>query len=111
MFEIKRGNKINITRGDTAYINVNIQNVSNGDQYEIGSGDKVTMSVKKTTEDSSYAFQKFIIGSGDINIVPADTSDLEFGEYVYDIQIETTAGEVFTVVPPAVFNVMKEVTV
>lgn len=40
----------------------------------------------------------------------ADTHALEFGKYVYDVQIITEASDVYTVIGPCTFEILKEVT-
>lgn len=38
------------------------------------------------------------------------THALEFGKYVYDVQIITEASDVYTVIGPCTFEILKEVT-
>ena len=45
-----------------------------------------------------------------ITINPEDTEDLEFGCYVYDVQMTFASGSVKTLVKPAKFFVGGEVT-
>ena len=44
-----------------------------------------------------------------LNFPPADTHELDFGKYVYDVEL-TTGTDVYTVIEPSCFEVMKEVT-
>ena len=39
-----------------------------------------------------------------------DTKAMAFGKYVYDIQLTMADGDVYTIVPPATFDLLKEVT-
>lgn len=100
---------ISITRGDTGYIHLNL--TKDNEAYPYEDGDMITMSVKKNDTDEEYAFQKEVPAGQVIILQPADTKTMEYGEYVYDIQLNTTLGEIFTVVGPAKFKVTKEITV
>ena len=102
-------NTIAITRGDTGYIHLDLTKDSEPYPYE--EGDTVTFSVKKNYEDEDYAVQKIVPAGTAIILNPIDTKKLEYGDYFYDIQLNTTLGEIFTVVGPAKFKVTKEITV
>lgn len=70
------------------------------------------MTVKKTTDkDAEVIFQK-IVPADNVAIViePEDTTDLDYGKYKYDVQLNTAKGEVFTVIGPNNFYVKEEVT-
>lgn len=98
---------ISLTRGDTGYLELAMKN---GDQdWEVG--DTVTLSVKKDIESEDYLFQKQVQAGQVIIIYPEDTRDLEYGRYIYDIQVNTVLGEVFTIIGPAKFKLTKEVTI
>lgn len=84
---------ISLTRGDTGYLELALKN---GEQdWEVG--DTVTLSVKKDIDSEDYLLQKQGQAGQVIIIYPEDTRDLEYGRYVYDIQVNTVLGEVFTV--------------
>ena len=103
------GNNIKLTRGDTAYLSVPIT-MANGEPYEMQSTDTLTLSVKKWLTDTEYKFQKTSIGTNTFHIEPSDTKNLEFRKYVYDIQLQTAEGDVFTVIPTSEFEILTEVT-
>lgn len=103
-------NEINITKGDTAYIKATIV-YNNGNNYKLKEGDSLTLSVKKYADDTEYAFQKNIINTDIITIEPEDTINLSPGRYVYDVQLNTNFGEIFTIIPNCYFYVMEGVTV
>ena len=94
---------ISLTRGDTGYIQLAFD-------YDWQDGDTVTLSVKKDYEDEEYVFQRVVAGGQIITIYPTDTQELEYGNYVYDVQVNTTLDEVFTVIGPNKFKITKEVT-
>lgn len=105
MFQLLENNKIKLTRGDTAYIEVELDSC-----YQIQEGDTYTFSCKKRVSDSEYAF-KITWPAGEIlQISPSDTKNLEFGKYLYDIQLDTVDGEVFTLIGPAEIRIMEEIT-
>lgn len=90
------GNRICMVKGDTGYLNINLH-YDNGNNYAIREGDKITFSVKRSIYDSDYALQKNVNAGEVIAINPEDTQNLTSGDYVYDVQLDTTLGEVFTV--------------
>lgn len=110
MLYIGNDNSIKLTRGDTAYISVPITNDLTGNAYNLAETDKLTLTVKKRATDTEALFKKTAIGSNDFHILPSDTSDLAFGKYLYDVQLETPNGDVYTVIVPSDFEVLKEVT-
>ena len=115
MFKII-GQKISLTRGDTANIDLTIQK-STDEKYILTGNDKVYLTVKESASDIEYKFQKVVNyasvledGSIHIKILPADTKNLEFMEYTYDIELKTTADDVFTIIPNSPFVITPEVT-
>ena len=103
-------NTISLTRGDTAYIGINLTDNS-GNPYEALEGDTVTLSVKRSINDKTCALQITVPFGEDIYIRPEDTKDLKYGRYVYDIQVNTARGEVYTVVAKSAFKLTAEVNV
>lgn len=110
MFKVHHDGTIELTRGDTAVLDVGIVNETTGEPYGIQPADEVTISLKRHTSDPEPCLQKTVTGSGTLHIKPEDTSRLYFGEYVYDIQLTTALGDVYTVCGPAVFEILPEVT-
>lgn len=102
-------NNIRLTRGDTAYLTVPIITASN-EEYHMQSDDTLTFSVKKNESSEEYVLQKVVKGANAIHIEPSDTSILPFGKYKYDVQINLNNGDVYTVIEPSTFELMKEVT-
>ncbi len=109
MLNVLENGEIKLTRGDTARLTVNITNDS-GEAYEIQNGDELTLSLKKTVKDDETVMSKTIKGSDTFHIEPKDTSDLKFGKYIYDVQLTTSDGDVYTVIPPSTFEILTEVT-
>lgn len=106
MFRVVNNN-ITLIRGDSATISLSIQN-ADGSEYTILPTDSVTMMVRQTPT-SEVVISK-TLDNGVLNITPADTSNLPFGSYVYDIQIVHADGWTDTIIPVHRFDVLQEVT-
>ena len=110
MLNINEDGVIQFTRGDTAYIKVYIENKLAQTQYKIQPNNVLAMSIKRSIRDKDPSVQKVVTGSSIFHIQPTDTSKLAFGKYLYDVQITTEAGDVYTVIGPTTFELLKEVT-
>mgnify|MGYP003429659358 FL=1 len=97
-----------LTRGDSADINVKITD-ANGDIYTPAEGDVIKFTLKKNCETSDIIIQKTLVNSV-ISLQPADTKDLPYGTYYFDVQLTTAGADVYTVVSPHRFIIDKEVT-
>lgn len=100
---------IYLTRGDTAYLNVDIV-LEDGSAYPMTPADKLTLSLKKSITDTDYALSKTIQGTTKFSILPLDTKPLEYGKYLFDVQLTTAKGEVFTIIEKSNFYIKEEVT-
>lgn len=108
MFEYnQRTSDMKLTRGDSAYFDVELIDEDDS-EYTLQSGDLLTFTVKNTTMSPCSVFS-VSSSNASFHISPADTDKLRYGEYVYDIQLNT-GQDVFTVVGPAVFELTEEVT-
>lgn len=108
------GNTIRLTRGDTAYIEVPIKRLVDDElqDYTMQDGDTLIFTVKDgkgLDSDASY-IRKEVRGFNTIHIAPVDTKTMKFGKYVYDVEIDTANGDVFTVIPISDFVLEKEVS-
>lgn len=111
-------NEIHLTRGDSAALSVNISarqyGCNNKSTFELSDGDEVFLTVKKTAKLESFVFQKRFTSLGNDEILfriePLDTNELDFGTYVYDVEIRTVAGDVYTIITPSNFIIEPEVT-
>lgn len=101
-------NSIYMTRGDSATLHLEITGVDNK-AYTPSNDDAITFTLKKDPAESTPLFQKQA-GTGLIHIEPGDTQNLEYGRYVYDIQLKKADGTVETIIPPHIFKILKEVT-
>lgn len=107
-------NKIELTRGDTAKIKLELKDAS-GETYTPGNNDVIRFAVKKTFADESVLFSVNAVKSGEdvvITILPSHTKTLDFGAYKYDIQLTTGTGAnavVDTIVPKGTLVISEEI--
>lgn len=101
---------VRLTRGDTADFSISVQNEVSKDSYEIQVGDTLRFTVKESSEDADIVIQKVLNGLDSFTIEPNDTKNLECGDYVYDVELTTESGDVYTIIPPSRFTIMEEVT-
>ena len=106
------GYKISLTRGDSAYITLTI-NDANG-IYELNEGDKVRVQVRDAPNTGELLFEGHIdiMDNGEIvwHIFPDQTSDLDVKSYYWDAQLETANGDIFTFITSNPFKLTDEVT-
>lgn len=116
MITIKK-NKITMTRGDTLAAVVSLTNAE-GETYTPEEGDSIRFALKhpamnaQRTEytDAEPLITKAIpIDTLVLRLDPADTKQLGFGEYVYDIQITLADGTVDTFIAEQPFTLTPEV--
>lgn len=102
------GGKVNIsmTRGDSESITVRCNE-------PFVEGDTVTFTMRPDVDDAislQKAVTDFPDGNAVIPFYPEDTEGLEFGDYVYDVQLTRADGTVTTLLVPAKFTLKDEVT-
>ena len=105
---------ISITRGDSAYIQFNINDMS-GNPITLQSTDIVRSQVRKKPNDGELIFDGEIIRNDDEgtiiwHIKPENTKDEDVGNYYWDAQVEFPNGDIFTFIPVSKFRLMPEVT-
>ena len=103
-----KGTNISMVRGDSESITVRCS------QQPFAEGDTVTMTLREST-DSPVTLRKDVTefdeaGEAVIALRPEDTSPLDFGDYVYDIQLTRSDGTVATLVKVSRFTLEEEVT-
>ena len=106
MYKIDSENNIYLTRGDTCVLKLAVTD-SEEQPYDY-SNDTVQLTVKASTYTETIIIQKNISGDSFI-IDPSDTANLNYGKYLYDVQIITPLHNVYTVIAPANFIVCDEV--
>lgn len=107
-FKVNR-NTIYLTRGDTFKAQVTIEN-PDGTVYTPVEGDTIRFALKKSIDDAECLIYKDIpIDTGLLVINPEDTKSLEFGSYVYDVQLTKVNGDVDTFITASKFKITAEV--
>lgn len=109
MFSInQKTNKIKITQGDNAELEILIYD-ADGKKREIFDDDTIVLTMKKEVNSSSVLLSKNAV-AGVIEFMPEDTKDLSAGTYIYDIQLTTFGGKIYTIVPLSYFEICQEVS-
>ena len=115
MIKIKSNGEIRLTRGDSAYITIKV-NDSNGNPYVLSDDDVLRCQVRSLFNDDDnqgLLFSGTITDNGNgtatWHIVPEDTAHAVLPEkYYYDIQLEI-GDDVFTIASGK-FRILNEVT-
>ena len=106
MLKVDEQNGITLTRGDSAILDVTIKD-GDGNTYDY-SDDEVKFGVKRSAFDTECVLEK-TVEDGKITLEPEDTAELEFGDYLYDIQLthvdESENTSIFTPIAAARFSV------
>lgn len=108
MFSIDNKNKIYLTKGDNAEFEVKIS-YADGTPYILQEGDVVVFTMK-VSPNAETTIRKTTT-TGTIIFVPTDTNTLASGLYVYDVQLSTGNGRIYTVIPTSFFQLCSEVSV
>lgn len=104
-----RKNTIFLTRGDTFKAHLTI-NYPDGSVYTPKEGDSIRFALKENIEDEECLILRDIpIDTMLLVLYPEDTKELEFGTYVYDIQLTKANGDVDTFITASKFKITAEV--
>ena len=104
-----KGTNITMTRGDTFSADICIYQ-PNGKPYNLVEGDVVQFAMKKSAKDTDILILKDIpIKTMKLVLDPDDTKELDFGTYVYDIQLQKITGEVYTFITKSYLTLTEEV--
>lgn len=81
-------NKITIVRGDTEPLTLDVNEIVDGEEqtYTPQEGDEFVFRMAKSFGGEPLIEKTFV--DGDIEFASADTKDLPFGEYYYDVTLE-----------------------
>lgn len=102
-----RTKEIRMVRGDSEMIVVRCPD------EPFARGDKIELSVRKKVSSERLIHKEitnFDDGVAYIELSPEDTTPLDFGEYVYDIQLTRVTGWVTTLIKTSKFVLLTEVT-
>lgn len=102
-------NVITITRGDDAYITIDVTDVL-GNEYVLEDGDVITMYVKQpvegqTLESQEVLFSKTFNSENSASISSADTKNLSAGVYKYGVKLTKADLTTATIISPTDFIV------
>lgn len=86
MLRVKNNGVISMSRGDTISLDVNITD-SDGNDYVLQQGEELIFSAKRNANDKDYAIPPKKLVGKTLNLESEDTYDLDFGTYLYDIQL------------------------
>ena len=101
--------KITLTRGDTFKTEIIIKN-HDSEEYQPQEGDVVRFAMKKKYKDEKPLLVKILDNENLLlELTPEDTKSFNYGDYVYDIEITLSNGEVYTVVDRATLILTEEV--
>ena len=104
-----QGTSIEMTRGDTLRVYLTLKDC-NGDDYTPAAGDSIRFAMKKRYNDSTPLILKPIpTDTLVLELAPSETKNLQFTEYVYDIEMTYANGDVDTFIDRAKFKITEEV--
>ena len=104
-----KGTTITLTRGDTFIAQIELTD-PNGNPYTPVEGDIITFAAKRSYNDAAaLIFKEIPIDTLKLVLDPEDTKSLDFGQYVYDIQIVFATGAVDTFITKAKLIITEEV--
>lgn len=107
--KVKDDNTIIMTRGDTLRASVTPVN-KDGTPYEPQEGDSIRFAMKKNYTDLRTVLVKSIpTDTMMLTIDASETKGLEFGDYVYDVQLTKANGDVDTFIAKARLRLTEEV--
>lgn len=107
-FKVKK-NTIYLTRGDTFKAHLSISN-PDGTEYIPVEGDTIRFALKGNIEDQECLILRDIpIDTMLLVLNPEDTKELEFGSYIYDIQLTKANGDVDTFITASKLKLTAEV--
>ena len=103
------GTMITLTRGDTFKALITITDPE-GNQYVPVDGDRIRFAMKVDYKDKFPLLVKDIpVDTMILTIDSEDTKNLDFGRYVYDIELTKATGEVDTFITKATIKLTEEV--
>ena len=107
MLKVSR-NRITLTRGDTAYLKLDITDDS-GNAYEFSEYDRIYFRIAEYAPAGRLLLEK-TVNPEDLmlELKPEDTAGLEFKTYRYEVEVVTEEGEHFTVIENALIEITLE---
>ena len=106
----KTTGNITITRGDSGSMRIRLRLIATGETYEMQPGDEIHFGVKRGYEDAECSIAKtYTTNPFVLSILPEDTTDLDFGKYVYDMEFVAANGYTRTFLEKKKFKITEEV--
>lgn len=103
------GTTITLTRGDTFKATVSIVD-KDGNPYEPVEGDRIRFAMNSNYQDQTPILVKDIpLDTMTLILNPEDTKRLDYGKYVYDMELTKASGEVDTFIAKATIKITEEV--
>ena len=107
MLSIDVNNKIKMVRGDTACIEISLDN------HTLVKGDQVKFTVKKSMTSEEVSIQKIITeftdeGTAMLRLLEEDTKDLDAGDYLYEIEVRLIDGTIDTIINAVQFKIVAD---
>lgn len=108
---------IEIVRGTTNSVIISLQDDA-GNPYALGDGEKLIFGVKTNLNNSDCCIKKVVTaadtdaetpGEYEVLLAPADTEELPFGRFCYDVGLQVGA-DYFPVIPCSPFIISHNVT-
>lgn len=109
MLKVKSNGVINMSRGDTISLDVNIVD-ADGNDYELKEDEELYFSVKAKSTDKNYAIPPKKLDGKTLHLASEDTYDLDFGNYLYDIQLRKADGRCNTIIKPTQLVIEEVIT-
>lgn len=104
-----RNTTIYLTRGDTFKAKITITN-PDGTIYTPQEGDQIRFAMKEDVNDEECLIWRNIpIDTMILELDPGDTKELDYGTYVYDIQLTKANGDVDTFITASKLKLTYEV--
>lgn len=107
------GTNLTMIQGDSESLTIGRKDAS-GNLLPFAEGDTVYFTVKESPLVVEKVFQKaittFVDGKAIIEIEPEDTKTIAIQSYFYDIQLNTAAGKVTTLVKPSKLTIKVGIT-
>lgn len=108
-YEGPNRNRITLTKGDSAKLKLKLYDAQNK-LLTLKEGDTAVLTIKQNIDSEDVVLQLTVDDAQQFTFAPADTAELECGQYCYDIQVTLADGSVYTVIPPSRFIIARGVS-
>lgn len=99
---------LTLIRGDSDHVTVLLEGEPFIAGYELRLTVRKDFYSKKEIEKKVFEFSED--GKARFDFLPEDTSCMVYGDYVYDVQMTRKNGDVKTIIKPAKFTLLPDVT-